>query len=233
MQPLEMIGWKQKKQEVFGMKIAETIQSLRKERGMSQEELAGEIGVSRQAVSKWESAQSVPDLEKIVQLSELFGVTTDYLIKGTQPPDVRVELDSGNSVNVKAVAVAATAINIVGLLATELLWYEWQNGIAILVGVVLLIIGCTVFGVGLCLSRGVDKRRMLYRFVRVNIWIVSFVPLAVGYSLIVQGWAVPYPMILGIGHWWGIGNFIGFWVLYAGVAAAVLVGLKGTKTENT
>ena len=57
------------------------LQKLRKERGWSQEELASRIAVSRQAVSKWELGTAVPDTDNIVQLSKLFGVTTDYLIK--------------------------------------------------------------------------------------------------------------------------------------------------------
>ncbi len=63
------------------MIFADKLIDLRKKAGMSQEELAEKCGVSRQAVSKWEGAQSVPDLGRIVQLSELFGVSTDYLLK--------------------------------------------------------------------------------------------------------------------------------------------------------
>ena len=67
------------------MNIADRIQYLRKTKGMSQEELADQIGVSRQAVSKWESEQSTPDLGKIVIMSDLFEVTTDYILKGIEP----------------------------------------------------------------------------------------------------------------------------------------------------
>ena len=67
------------------MTIADRIQSLRKQKGMSQEELADSVGVSRQSVSKWESEQATPDLEKVVIMSELFDVTTDYLLKGIEP----------------------------------------------------------------------------------------------------------------------------------------------------
>lgn len=63
------------------MIFADKLTRLRKKSGMSQEELAEKMNVSRQSVSKWEGAQSVPDLEKILQLSGLFGVTTDYLLK--------------------------------------------------------------------------------------------------------------------------------------------------------
>ena len=63
------------------MTLAEKIIRLRKEQGWSQEELAHRLEVSRQAVSKWESMASVPDLDKILKLSQLFGVSTDYLLK--------------------------------------------------------------------------------------------------------------------------------------------------------
>ena len=63
------------------MILADKIIRLRKKNGWSQEELADKMNVSRQAVSKWESAQTIPDLAKVLQLSSLFGVTTDYLLK--------------------------------------------------------------------------------------------------------------------------------------------------------
>lgn len=63
------------------MILADKIINLRKKAGWSQDELAAQLNVTRQSVSKWEGAQSVPDLERIVQLSRIFGVTTDYLLK--------------------------------------------------------------------------------------------------------------------------------------------------------
>lgn len=63
------------------MILADKIMNLRKKSGMSQEDLANQINVSRQAVSKWESAQSIPDLDKIILMSQIFGVSTDYLLK--------------------------------------------------------------------------------------------------------------------------------------------------------
>lgn len=63
------------------MILAEKIMSLRKKNGWSQEELAEHLDISRQSVSKWESAASIPDLDKILKMSSLFGVSTDYLLK--------------------------------------------------------------------------------------------------------------------------------------------------------
>ena len=69
------------------MILAETIVQLRKQAGWSQEELADKLGVSRQAISKWESAQSVPDLNRILDMSRLFGVSTDILLKDDLGPE--------------------------------------------------------------------------------------------------------------------------------------------------
>lgn len=63
------------------MILADKIIELRKKAGMSQDELAEQMDVSRQSVSKWEGAQSIPDLSKILKMSEIFGVSTDYLLK--------------------------------------------------------------------------------------------------------------------------------------------------------
>ena len=63
------------------MILADKIITLRKKAGWSQQELADQLNVSRQSVSKWEGAQSIPDIGKIIQMSQLFGVTTDYLLK--------------------------------------------------------------------------------------------------------------------------------------------------------
>lgn len=83
------------------MILADKIINLRKKNGWSQEELAVQLGVSRQAVSKWESTSSIPDLDKIMKLSELFGVSTDYLLKdslGDPEPEEGQTAESGQEV---------------------------------------------------------------------------------------------------------------------------------------
>ena len=90
------------------MILADKIIENRKRNGWSQEELAGKLGVSRQSVSKWESAQAMPDLKKILQLSEVFGVTTDYLMKDeieAIPSDTAVTVDSGLEETVRQVSM--------------------------------------------------------------------------------------------------------------------------------
>ena len=114
LQPAILIEYShQKKKGGSIMNIADRIQTLRKSRGISQEELADKIGVSRQAVSKWESEQSSPDLEKIILLSDCFDVTTDYLLKGIEP----VEDEPKTKADARIFSVLATVLNFIGLLA--------------------------------------------------------------------------------------------------------------------
>ena len=86
------------------MILADKIIRLRKKNGWSQEELADKMNVSRQAVSKWESAQSIPDLEKILQLGALFGVTTDYLLKD-EIEEVEFSSDDSSDATVKKISI--------------------------------------------------------------------------------------------------------------------------------
>ncbi len=90
------------------MILADKMIALRKKNGWSQEELAEKMNVTRQSVSKWEGAQSIPDLDKILRLAQLFGVSTDYLLKdeleeteyvdsAEEPPAVRrVSMEEAN-----------------------------------------------------------------------------------------------------------------------------------------
>lgn len=63
------------------MEFSEKLMTLRKQAGMSQEQLADRLGVTRQSVSKWESGTALPELVKLISLSEIFGVSVDYLVK--------------------------------------------------------------------------------------------------------------------------------------------------------
>lgn len=63
------------------MEFSERLMILRKQAGLSQEQLADRLGVTRQSVSKWESGTALPELVKLISLSEIFGVSLDYLVK--------------------------------------------------------------------------------------------------------------------------------------------------------
>ncbi|MBQ8195086.1 MAG: helix-turn-helix transcriptional regulator [Oscillospiraceae bacterium] len=86
------------------MILADKIITERKKNGWSQEELAEKLDVSRQSVSKWEGAQATPDLQKILKMSELFGVSTDYLLKDELEDTQYIETESSVS-NVRRVSM--------------------------------------------------------------------------------------------------------------------------------
>lgn len=78
---------------VITMNFAEKILNLRTEYGYSQETLAEKLNVSRQAVSKWESGATLPETDKVIALSNFFGVSTDYLLKDNIQRDSHDSLD--------------------------------------------------------------------------------------------------------------------------------------------
>lgn len=75
------------------MEVSEKILKLRKANNLTQEELAEKLDVSRQSISKWESGQTIPELEKLVVLSEVFQVTTDYLLKPSELDELSIKTE--------------------------------------------------------------------------------------------------------------------------------------------
>ena len=80
------------------MKFHEKLAALRKGKGLSQEELGMELHVSRQTVSKWESGQSYPDFQRLVMLSDYFGMSLDELVRDIDVQDVREKDQTGEKV---------------------------------------------------------------------------------------------------------------------------------------
>lgn len=188
------------------MTISDRIRELRRTRGISQEELAAQIGVSRQAVSKWESGQSVPDLDRVIALSDYFDVTTDYLLKGIQPSAPQAGRQAPNA---SVFAIAGTAFNVIGLAAACGIWYEQQTATAILIGLILMAMGCMIFGIGIVCSAEATRPAANHLFWKVNIWVLAFLPLAVVYNLLTDGIPAPYPLLFR-----PIFLFFLFWLVY-------------------
>ncbi len=116
------------------MILADKIIENRKKNGWSQEELADRLGVSRQSVSKWEGAQAVPDMKKIIQMAEVFGVSTDYLLRDdievATPPDVP-PVDNGLEETVRQVSLEE---------ASAFLEFNEKAAVSISTGVMLCIL---------------------------------------------------------------------------------------------
>ena len=76
----------------MNMSLGNNIYTLRSKADLSQEELAAKLGVSRQSVSKWETDASVPDVDKLIQLSKIFEITLDELVNGEAPPQQQADM---------------------------------------------------------------------------------------------------------------------------------------------
>ena len=125
------------------MILADKIIENRKKNGWSQEDLAEKLGVSRQSVSKWESAQAIPDMKKILQLSEVFGVSTDYLIKDEIEEKPAMELapvDNGLEETVRSVSMEE-AVTFLKYNETASRWISTGVMICILSPVLLILLG--------------------------------------------------------------------------------------------
>lgn len=75
------------------MNLSKKIYELRKASGMSQEQLAEKINVSRQSISKWESGESSPEIERLIELSDVFDVSTDYLLKSSEVDELTIRTE--------------------------------------------------------------------------------------------------------------------------------------------
>lgn len=203
------------------MNIADRIQRLRKAKGIPQEELAEQLGVSRQAVSKWESGQSLPEIDKVLMLSEYFGVSTDYLLKGTEP---LAEKHIHEKTNANIFVIVATALNFIGLLVSAAVWYEQQMPMALVIGLAFMAMGCLVYGVGMIGSSAETKPAAKRNFWTINIWILSFIPLAFVYNVLFTHSSAPYPL-LGQPY----AAFIGFWLVYFCLSLGVVLQMHRTK----
>lgn len=164
--------------EVIHMNIADRIQHLRKAKGISQEELADKIGVSRQAVSKWKSEQSTPDIDKIILLSDYFETTTDYLIKGIEPTEEnKPTAEHKEKPNALIFTLAGTILNAVGLIAAFAIELTKQTPLSLVIGFIILIMGTGIFKAGQIINS--DKKRQARNlFAAVNIWLLMFIPLS-------------------------------------------------------
>lgn len=175
------------------MTIADRIQSLRKAKGISQEELADRIGVSRQAVSKWESEQSSPDPEKIILLSDYFDVTTDFLLKGIEPAK---EVRERNGQDAGIYAAVGTAFNFIGLVTAIMIWIEEQNANAVAVGFIVFAIGCMTYVIGQV--AGAKKEQAKKWFLMINVWIILLMPVTSVFNFICG---------VASGSWWTFSPF--------------------------
>lgn len=152
------------------MNVADRIQNLRKQKGISQEELADRIGVSRQTVSKWESEQSTPDMDKIILLSDFFEVTTDYLLKG-----IEKESDNVKKTDARIFSVAGIAIGLIGIIAAVSIWNTEKNSVSVAIGLIIMTIAVMIHVVGQ-ITGGANVKKANFAFWAADIWLIVLIP---------------------------------------------------------
>jgi len=196
-----------KYKEAFTMNLADRIQHLRKSKGISQEELADKIGVSRQAVSKWESEQSLPDIDKVILLSDYFETTTDFLLKGIEPAQ-----EGEKRYSAMVFSLAATVLNAIGLTIALVIWIERQTAFAAGLGLVVMLLGTGLFLAGQ-FTDTTEKLRARRFFLLPNVWILLFIPLSCCFNILRSFWANIMPVN-------SLPAFGLFWMLYIALCVA-------------
>lgn len=173
------------------MTLGEKIVDLRKKRGLSQEELAITLGVSRQAVSKWEVGDAMPDTDKVVALAEFFGATTDFLLRDIEPAqDPKSGTDAHMSpAQARAGAPLLLCMTLGGSACGLFLLFYGRfyaaTDIPTVIGIILQICAVALaMGFGLYLKNSIDAEQgsaFIRAFWRVDIWLVALLPMRMIY----------------------------------------------------
>lgn len=150
------------------MELKDKLLMLRKEKNLSQQQLADQLNVSRQSISKWELGESQPDISNIVLLSEIFHVSTDYLLKD------EYEEETKKDNHLTSIMIVATCIIIGGLLFGHVTWKENQEALWLLLGMLIQLIGIAVFEYFVLKSK---SERMQDLFISINIWFIPLLPI--------------------------------------------------------
>lgn len=172
--------------------LGERLHELRRQRGISQEELAGVIGVSRQAVSKWEGCQAQPELDKAVALAEYFEVSLDWLLRGVATSGAAQARVAGvGRALPDMLVIMGTALSYIGLLLAWAIWDYWQISLSAAVGAGFMITGAAMLAAAVQLAGAADRGALVRRFWRYNIWPVAYFVIAVTFSLLCTGRIIP------------------------------------------
>ena len=119
-----------------------------------------------------------------------------------------------------------TASNLLGIIVSAMVWYEEQVATATAIGLIFLVIGCMIYGIGMILSDEATKPRAKQRFLSINVWTVTFIPLSATFNMLLgAGVMAPYPVIAN-----PLTGFAAFWVIY--LAIGVFTDLKIARSKK-
>ena len=161
------------------------IQAHRRRMGISQEQLAERLGVSRQAVSKWELDESLPELDKALALCRVFGVSADLLLQGSPSPQQRAPAAGAAR---RLMPAAGTALVALGLVYICAAWDERQLATDIAVGM-----AAQAFGLILQYAAGLFEKVPGHRRLwRADFALCTFVPASLLVTMLLRGYPRPY-----------------------------------------
>ena len=181
------------------MTFGEKLQQLRKGRGWSQERLAEEIPISRQAVSKWESGAAAPDTENVVRLSAIFGVSTDYLLHDDFTGDEDIPAVKRREEELQKARNRDTAMMVLmGIMAMGLFWQLvgaliYQSHLIVLLGMTAHIVIIIAFEALFRRYQGdPEAREQRLLFWQLTVWFVSLFPCAALTRILWAFWPGPH-----------------------------------------
>lgn len=209
------------------MTFGEKLQQLRKNRGWSQERLAEEIPISRQAVSKWESGAAAPDTENVVRLSAIFGVSTDYLLHDDFTGDGDIPAVKRREEELQKARNRETGMMVlVGIMAMGLFWQligalVYQNHLIVLLGMTAHIVIIITFEAMFRRYQGdPEARKQRLLFWQLAVWFVSLFPCSAVTRIFWAFWPRPYL------HIW---DFLSPFLLYLPLCLVVTLLLRKKK----
>ena len=192
------------------MLLGEKLKKLRKARGLSQEQLADQLNVSRQAISKWELGESIPDTENLILLSKFYGVSIDYLLLNEL--NISSDLETIRSPSLPIFIFGMSAL-IIGLILSIVLWCTYQSILMASIGLIIQIISVTVV-----LIKQSELSSQLQRlFLMSSVWMIfPFICFYIG-SLMMNFYPVSRSAML---------DFIVEFIFYLVVCTGITVTLK-------
>lgn len=186
------------------MTFAEKLQLLRKQRGWSQEELAARVPISRQAVSKWENGTAMPDTENVLALADLFGVSTDYLLRENcvsdddTPAARRWEDTARLEQNRRAGWIVCVGFQYLGLFWIVFGTVIYNSVLLSLLGVTIHIAAIAGFEFGLYRHRGLPGTAAMRRkFYRIAVWAFAWFPCQALTGVLLRSSPLYLPLLCG------------------------------------
>lgn len=149
------------------MELKDKLLKLRKEHHFSQQQLADQLNVSRQSVSKWELGESQPDINNIIMLSEIYRVSTDYLLKDVEQEDMQPK-------QTQIFLVLSTILVLLGNIVGFMLWRYYQNSLSLLIGIFIEIGGVILFEYFALKEHDEEAQKT---FFSINIWLLNLIPI--------------------------------------------------------